>query len=425
MRQHGPLSAITKGSVAALFVLSLSLAACGGTGGSSTGGVIKIATDLPVSGTDASVGLPTQYGVDLAVDQNKDLGSGYTLQVVHKNDEGTTGADPSIGASNIRALLADQQVMAVVGPFNSGVAVAEIPVANNGGLVLMSPSNTNPGLTKQQYAKANGINFAQLHPAGVKEYYFRIVATDDVQGKVDAQIAAAAPINAKTAFVVDDSTTYGAGLANFFKQNFTANGGTVVSSHSITPQEVSSMNSLAATIASANPDVVFYGGVTSQGGGALKRALVAAGYSKPLVGGDGIADDSSWITTAGASAAGNTYGTVAAPDPASLTTAEAAKFKTDYTNFVAGKPDNNLVPYSAAAYAAAMIEIQAIKAVIQSGKAPTRAAIRDYIAGNTFSTIIGNISFDANGDNAGDKVFSIYAIAPGASTWAYDKEVTA
>jgi branched-chain amino acid transport system substrate-binding protein len=424
MRQERLVGAITRGSVAALFVLSLSLAACGG-GGSSTGGVIKIATDLPVSGTDASVGLPTQYGADLAVSQNSDLGGGYTLQIVHKNDEGTTGADPSVGAANIRALLADPQVMAVVGPFNSGVAVAEIPVANNGGLVLMSPSNTNPGLTKEQYAAANGINFSQLHPSGTKEYYFRIVATDDVQGKVDAEIAAAAPINAKSAFVVDDSTTYGAGLANFFKSNFTSNGGNVVGSHSITPQEVSSLNSLAATIINAKPDVVFYGGVTSQGGGALKKALVAGGYNGPVVGGDGIADDSSWVTTAGADAAGNTYGTVAAPDPASLTSADAQAFKSDYTKFVAGKSDNNLVPYSAAAYAAAMIEIDAIKAIIKSGKAPTRSAIRDYIAGNTFSTIIGNISFDANGDNAGDKVFSIYSIPAGGSQWQYLKEVTA
>jgi branched-chain amino acid transport system substrate-binding protein len=246
-----------------------------------------------------------------------------------------------------------------------------------------------------------------------------------VQGKVDAQIAAGDPINAKTAFVVDDSTTYGAGLADFFKSNFTSGGGTIAGNHSITPQEVSSLNSLAATIVAAKPNVVFYGGVTSQGGGALKKALVAAGYSGPVVGGDGIADDPSWITTAGASAAGNTYGTVAAPDPASLTSGDAAKFKTDYATYVQGKSDNDLLPYSAAAYACATIEIDAIKAIIKSGKAPTRAAIRDYIAGNTFPTIIGNISFDQNGDNAGDKVFSIYAIPANGSSWQYSKSVTA
>lgn len=424
MRQQRPLSAITKGSLAALFVLSMGLAACGG-GGSSTGGVIKIATDLPVSGTDASNGLPTQYGADLAAQQNSDLGSGYTLQIVHKNDEGTSGADASIGAANIRALLADPQVMAVVGPFNSGVAKAEIPVATTGGLVLISPANTNPGLTKEQYAAARGIDFAQLHPAGSKEWYFRTPATDDVQGKVNAEMALGAPINAKAAFVIDDSTTYGAGLADFFKTNFTSGGGTVVGSHSITPQEVSSFNSLAATIVAAKPDVVYYGGVVSQGGGALKKALVAAGFNGPVVGGDGIADDPSWITTAGASAAGNTYGTVAAPDPSSLTSADAATFKTAYNSYVSGKPDAALLPYSAAAYAAATIEIDAIKAIIKSGKAPTRAAVRDYIAGNTFSTIIGNISFDQNGDNAGDKVFAVYSIPTGGSAWGYLKTIVA
>ncbi|MDE3228462.1 MAG: branched-chain amino acid ABC transporter substrate-binding protein [Chloroflexota bacterium] len=424
MRHERLLGAVTRGSVAAFFILSLSLAACGGTGsGSSTGGVINLATDLPVSGTDAAQGLPTQYGVDLAVSQNKDLGGGYTLGIVHKNDEGASGADPTVGASNISALLADSSVVAVVGPFNSGVAKAEIPVATTGGLVLMSPTNTNPGLTKEQYAQANGINFAQLHPAGAKEYYFRVCATDDVQGKVDSDIAAGAPINAKTAYVVDDNTTYGKGLANYFVTNFQSGGGTVMGRQSITAAQVSSLNSLATTIANKNPDVVFYGGVTSQGGGALKKDLVAVNYNKAMVGGDGIAADPSWLQTAG-SASVNTWGTVAAPDTSSLTSADAQAFKTAYATFVTGKPDNDLLPYSAQAYAAATIEIQAIKSVIQAGKAPTRANVRDAIASGTFNTIIGSIHFDANGDNAGQKVFSIYTV-DNTGKWVFSKSVNA
>lgn len=423
MRHERLLGAVTRGSVAAFFILSLSLAACGGGGGSATGGVIEIATDLPVSGTDAAQGLPTQYGVDLAVSQNADLGSGYTLKVVNKNDEGSSGADPSVGASNISALLADPKVMAVVGPFNSGVAKAEIPIATTGHLVLISPTNTNPGLTKEQYAAARGIIFTQLHPAGSKEYYFRVCATDDVQGKVDAQIAAAAPISAKSAYVVDDNTVYGKGLADFFVQNFQSSGGTITGRQSISAAQVSSLNSLATTINSANPDVVFYGGVTSQGGGALKKDLVGVGYKKAMVGGDGIADDPGWLQTAG-DAAVSTYGTVAAPDPSSLTSADAQKFKSDYTTFVTGKSDNDLLPYSAQAYAAATIEIDAIKSVIKSGKAPTREAVRDAIASGTFSTIIGSISFDQGGDNAGQKVFSIYTVDT-TGKWVFDKSVTA
>ncbi len=419
MRHERLLGAVTRGSVAAFFILSLGLAACG-SGGGSTGGVIEIATDLPVSGTDAAQGLPTQYGVDLAVSQNTNLGSGYTLQIVHKNDEGASGADPTVGASNISALLADPKVMAVVGPFNSGVAKAEIPVATNGGLVLMSPTNTNPGLTKEAYAAANGINFAQLHPAGSKEYYFRVCATDDVQGKVDAQIAQAAPISATNVYVVDDDTTYGVGLANFFVQNFT---GKVLGRQSITPAQVGNLNSLATTIANANPDVVFYGGVTSQGGGALKKDLVTAGYTKFMVGGDGIADDPSWLQTAGSGAV-NTSATVAAPDPSSLTSASAQQFKSDYNTYVSGKPSNDLLPYSAQAYSAATIEIDAIKSVIASGKVPTRALVRDAIASSSTDTIIGTITFDTGGDNSGQKVFSIYTV-DSTGKWVFDKSVNA
>ena len=92
----------------AVALSSLGLAACGTSGGSGNK-ALKIGTEFPVSGTDAAVTLPAQYGVDLAVQQNKDLGNGYTLDVVHKNDEGTSGADPSIGAANIQQLIADSR----------------------------------------------------------------------------------------------------------------------------------------------------------------------------------------------------------------------------------------------------------------------------------------------------------------------------
>src|SRR5262245_36103533 len=62
----------------------------------SVGRPLVIATELPVVGTDASVGLPTQYGVDLAVSQNKDLGGGYTLSVQNENYAGANGPDTGI-----------------------------------------------------------------------------------------------------------------------------------------------------------------------------------------------------------------------------------------------------------------------------------------------------------------------------------------
>ena len=280
---------------------------------------INIATFLPVSGTDASEGLPAQYGVDLAVSQNTNLGGGFTLGVKHTNYEGSNGPDTSLGTSIATSLVTDNSVIAVAGPFNSGIAKVAMPITNGNGLVMISMANTNPGLTKSQYAPDSGIDFATLHPTGKPEAYFRIPGTDDVQGKVDAQLAFTT-LGCKTVYVVDDNTTYGTPLANYFTTAYTGLGGkTVGTRQHITAAQVGNMTSLASQIKSANPDTVFYGGVTSGGGAALKKALVAAGFDHPMVGGDGIADDSGFVTTAGASAAVNSWGSVAAPDVSTLT----------------------------------------------------------------------------------------------------------
>jgi branched-chain amino acid transport system substrate-binding protein len=400
------------------------LAACGG--GSSGGGASKcsgplvLTTEFAVSGTDAGAQLPAQHGVDLAVQQNSNLGSGCSLTVRHDNYEGTSGIDASAAASNVTALASDASVIGVVGPFNSSVAKVIIPIATTAHLTMISPANTNPGLTKEQYAQANGINFATLHPAGYPESYFRIPGTDDVQGKVDAQVAAAAPVNAKSAYVVDDDTTYGIGLSNYFVSNFQSSGGTILGRSTIQPTQASSFPSLAASIFSKHPDVVFLGGIISQGLGLLKKDLVAAGYNGPAVGGDGIAQDPTWFTTAGAAAI-NTYGSVAAPDTSQFTSGAPAKFLSD---FKAAFPGQDITPYAAMSYDAAMIEITAIKNVIAAGKTVTRENVRAAVASIHYTGVTGQISFDANGDNAGPKVFSIYQVTAAApTTWAFDVQV--
>jgi branched-chain amino acid transport system substrate-binding protein len=418
------LKPLAKGSLVpiAALVMVLTLAACGSssTGGSGGNKNISIATLFAVSGTDAAAQLPAQYGVDLAVSQ-ANLPGGYKLSVVHTNYEGASGVDTTIAAANAQTLVSNANVMAIAGPFNSGAARVSMPITNAAGLTMISPTNTNPGLTLQQYAAANGIVFSQLHPAGKPDAYFRTCGNDVVQGAVDAKAALAAPISAKSAFVVDDNTTYGVGLGNYFSSTFTSNGGKTVGSRtSITAAQVSNLSSLASTIAGVNPDVVFYGGVTSGGGGALKKALVAAGYNKPMVGGDGIADDPAFITTAG-SAAANTYGSVAAPDTSTLTSSADATFKSAYTAFVAGKPNNDLLPYSVMAYDVANIEIAAITSVINSGKPVTRANVLTAVAATNYSGLTGQISFDPNGDNSGPKVFSIYEVVNGA--WVFKTQV--
>ena len=115
--------------------------ACGGT--TTTGGAkgeIDIASDLPTSGADASSGLPTQYGAAFAVSQKGSI-QGYTLKFVPLDDAVNGVHNPTKGAQNVNQFISNKLILGMVGPFNSGVAAAEIPIANQAPLAMISPSN--------------------------------------------------------------------------------------------------------------------------------------------------------------------------------------------------------------------------------------------------------------------------------------------
>jgi branched-chain amino acid transport system substrate-binding protein len=393
------------------------LAGCGAVGNSGTtnGGTVCIGTDFPVSGTDATSGTPAQNGAVLAADQAATLHGNYKLQVKSYDDAVNGVHNATQGATNVTKMVSDPCILAMVGPFNSGVAGAEIPIATAAGMAMISPANTNPGLTLQQYAQKYGFTWTAMHPSGKPEAYFRLPANDVVQGQEDAAIATQAGYT--KAYVVDDSESYGQGLADFFTQFFTQSSGTILGRDAITGANTAQLSSLVAKIKATTPQVIFYGGVTANGGAALRLALTTGGVTAPMVGGDGIAGDPGFIQIAGASAEGTT-GTVAAPDISGLTGNPAAqKFQSDYQ----AKFNTAPITYSVVSYDAANIEIAAINSVIDSGKTPTRANVLAAIAATNYNGIIGNIRFDANGDNSGQKVFSIYTVKSGQ--WVFVKQV--
>src|SRR5260221_9212899 len=179
----------------------------GGGGLANCSGSVTLATDLPVSGSDASDGKPTQNGAQLAGTQatNSKLLGGCTIKFGAKDNSSVALGkhDPQQGAQNITELAGDASVLGVVGPFNSNVALAELPIANKANLVQISPSNTNPGLTIVGSNK--DINTASLKPTG-NTTYFRVCTTDIGQGKADAQ-EASKTLGAKKDYVFDDQET--------------------------------------------------------------------------------------------------------------------------------------------------------------------------------------------------------------------------
>jgi branched-chain amino acid transport system substrate-binding protein len=362
----------------------------------SAASTLKIGIDLPTSGADATNGIPTQNGAVLAIEEAnaKGLPGGNKLEADSLDDTVQGVHDPAQGAQNIKTFIADSAVLGVVGPFNSNVAKAEIPLTNDAGLAQISPSNTNTGLTKGDDAKT----LRSSHPDTIA--YFRVCTTDDRQGAAGAQFSR--KLGFKKAFIIDDNETYGKGLADVFEADFKQLGGTVLGHEHITKNQ-QDFKALLTKAHSLGPDMIFFGGTTSSGGGLVRKQMADVGLgSVAYVGGDGISDEE-FIKQTGSSA-NNSYYTVAAPETSKL--ASAKTFIAAYKKRFGSDPG----PYSANAYAAAQIIIAAI---IKSGPTPSRADVLKNVAATTsIDTPIGTIGFDKNGDTTAP-ILSFYAIKDG------------
>jgi len=419
--------ALSVAGIASLAVLS----ACGTTGGGgptsggggalgSCRGTITVATDLPLTGGDATDGPFPAYGAQLAVTQANDhhtLG-GCRLKYVSKDDSSVAqnGHDPAQGAANITALAADSSVIGVVGPFNSSVALTEIPIASQNHLPLISPANTNPGLTQPGTNPAIDTNalYKGVHS------YFRVIATDTDQAEILAYVATK-ELSATKAFLFDDQQTYGKGLRLLFQKFYTQDGGTVVGSPASLPSSTKTFSTQLGEASTDGAKLVFFGGTTGNGCGLVRGQMAAAGLTVPFLGGDGC-EDTKFLTDAGANA--NGAEATSAPDVTKL--ASAATFYSDYaaaySNLTAPYNDGKKEPYTAYGYDAMNILIKAIKAALINNHAKVPADIMTFrddvitqLHSVSYDGAIGHTTFDTNGDTT-NTGFTLYQVQSGA--WA-------
>jgi branched-chain amino acid transport system substrate-binding protein len=427
------------GTIAALGVL----AACGtsttgpssstsaATGIAGCTGTITVATDLPLTGGDATDGPFPQLAAKLAVDQANaaHLMGGCTLKYISKDDSSVlkNGHDPAQGASNITALASDATVMGVVGPFNSSVALAEIPVASRNHLAMISPSNTNPCLTAVVAVCSDPtikIDTASLYPDA--HSYFRVIASDVQQGEILAYIAAKV-LNITQTYVIDDQEAYGRGLALLFSKYYVADGGTVVDSASL-PGSTKTFSTQLSKAQSKGAKLIFFGGTTGNGCGLLRRDMGAAGLNLPILGGDGC-QDTKFITDANSgskSSEANGSQATSAPDVSKLSSSTTffQQYAAAYASMQAPYNDGTKEPYTAYGYDAMNILLQAIHTVLvgNGGQPPSSTmAFRDAVVAALHQTAydgaLGHTTFDANGDTT-NTGFTLYKVSGG--NWVGD-----
>jgi branched-chain amino acid transport system substrate-binding protein len=287
-------------------------------------------------------------------------------------------------AENANKAVNDADVMVYIGTFNSGAAKVSIPILNRANLVMISPANTYPGLTKPGKGEPNEPEV--YRPTG-RPNYVRVVPADDLQGAVGA--AWAKQLGATKVYVLDDTELYGHGIAVVFADTAKTIGLNVVGGPEGIDPKASDYRALATKIRGTSPDLVYYGGITQNNAGKLLKDLRAVlGNTVKFMGPDGIYEQA-FLDDAGDAAEGAyiTFGGVAAKK----LTGKGAQW---YQNY---KAKFNSEPEAYAAYGYESMKV-ALDAIQRAGR-KDRAAIRDAVfATRDYDGVLGRWSFDQNGD---------------------------
>ena len=204
-----------------LFVPFALLALCSGAVSAQQAECIKIVSSLPRTGSANTQSTTMVNGIKMAIDEVGGKIGPYTIQYEDWDDASPErGAwDPAIEAANADKAIKDPDVMAYIGTYNSGAAKISMPKLNQAGVVMVSPANTWPGLTKPGIGEAN--EPMVYRPSG-KVTYFRVVPADDIQGVVAA--AWAKELGVKKVYILHDRELYGKGVAGVFEKSCVKNG---------------------------------------------------------------------------------------------------------------------------------------------------------------------------------------------------------
>lgn len=229
------------------------------------------ASDIPIgvyaalSGPEAAFGQATLQGVRLAAEEINTAGGvlGRKIRLVVEDDQGRAEE----AASVVTKLITSDGVIAVIGENSSNQSLAAAPIAQNAKVPMISPSSTNPKVTK------------------VGDYIFRVCFTDPYQGKALATFVATNLGLKGAAILKDNKNDYSVGLAEFFTKEFQALGGRIVAEQSYAGGDTDFRPQLTA-IRSRNPQMIFIPGFYTDVGQIAIQAR-DLGINVPLAGGDG------------------------------------------------------------------------------------------------------------------------------------------
>lgn len=366
------------------------------------GGVLKIVSDLPLTGVAAAETQAIARAMQLRLEQAGGQACGGRYGVTYAAWDDTSAAtgdwDPAAESANAQRASADPSVIAYLGPYDTGAAKISIPLLDRAGpLVMISMGNAYPGLTKTTGAAPGEPDV--YYPAGVRNYV-RLTATSDVQGAVAARFVHGR-LKANTVYVLDDQQPDGRGIADDFVTMARAIGLTVLGREGIDPNAANYqalMGRVSLSHLGKPPEAIFVGmRVTNNAAQVLKDKVEVMGDNTRVkyVGPAGIMYQA-FIDGAGTRVAEGVYASQPGL-PFEQMPAAGRQFQQAFNaRYHAQLTDSG----AATGYEAMSVALAAIENVCAAGGDPAnRRAIRDAVFNlKSFSGALGDWSFDANGD---------------------------
>jgi branched-chain amino acid transport system substrate-binding protein len=356
---------------------------------------IKIVSSLPRTGSARGQTDTIVEGIRLALAEAKEevrLADGKTYKLQYVDMDDATAAAGQWTAeqetANANQAVKDPDVMIYIGTYNSGAAKISMPLLNRAKILMVSPANTAPGLTKPNVGERDEPK--RYRPSG-EVNYVRVVPTDDLQGPCGAEWAW--DMGCRKCYILDDNEAYGKGIADLFEGHARKIGLEVLGRETIDfkSQEFSA---LMTKIRRLGPDIIYFGGTTQTKAGQVAKDMVKAGMTTcKMMGPDGTYE-LAMIESAGADVLnGRFFCTFGGLTPDKMTdTAGGKKFVEDFKKFYGREPAEAYALYG---YECGRVALAAIQNAGMKDRAAICKAGREL---KDFPGVIAKFSFDENGD---------------------------
>lgn len=347
-------------------VLAGLAAGCGG--GEKKADTFKVGANLEMTGGSASYGISSKNAIELAFKEINEKGgiNGKQLELVVADNK----SEAAEATNAMQKLVSQDNVVAVIGPNLSSSVIAASAINNSAKVLDIAPMATNPYVTVDQ---ASG---------KTKDFNYRTCFIDPFQGTVMAKFATAELGVGNAAILIDNSSDYAKGLAQFFKENFVKEGGAVTAEESYL-QKDTDFKATLTKIKATNPDFLYVPGYYQEVGLIVKQAR-ELGMNMPIAGGDGW-DSAKMPEIAGAAALNNTYfSSLYSPEDSSDIN---KNFVAAYEKAYGQKPD----VFAALSYDSALLVAEAIKNAGSTEPAKISEAMAKI---NGFSGVSGSVTFD-------------------------------